>query len=149
MIEFKRFCLYALTLFLSSALMPLSSAFCQEKEKESRKPPQESESHENGTRQDYNLMQNLLIQLESESHSLRAKELQSATTPKKSPKTEDELWLEDQIGTKQAAIKKTRLRSRISPADAQNQHPAPNPNELDQTIQPIVKPIKKIRMRSR
>lgn len=89
MIEFKRFCLYVLPLFLSSALA-------------------DDAGIRKNIHADYNLMQNLLIQMEQESAVQAEKKLDTQESTKKSAENEDQKWLEDQIGTKQAAPVKTK-----------------------------------------
>lgn len=84
MIEFKRFCLYVLPLFLSSALA-------------------DDAGIRKNIHDDYNLMQNLLIQMEQESAVQAEKKLVKQQSPTNASDSEDQKWIEDQIGTKQAA----------------------------------------------
>lgn len=89
MIEFKRFCLYVLPLFLSSALA-------------------DDAGIRKNIHKDYNLMQNLLIEMEQESATQVEKKLKMQDSTTMTTDSEDQKWIEDQIGTKQAAPVKVK-----------------------------------------
>lgn len=114
MFSSKWFRLYAFVLFMSSALTNVYAAQIEKIEQAGKAVKTEKASPKMGRKfqTDYNLMQNLLMQLESEKTKQPVKvdtEASAAgiTAPITDPiPQEDSRWLEDEVGSKQAGTLK-------------------------------------------
>ena len=127
MFSSRRSCLYAFVLSLSSAIITLGLPYST-RANEKNQRPKETGSEQIGRKfkTDFNLMQNLMIQLEQVSDVAKPQAINNkqniakdrALEAKPSSDTDvsnaDKKWVEDEIGMKSAGVKKLKAKPHFS-----------------------------------